>query len=405
MKIKTRKIFLVVAMFFVSVASLFSQGYSVVERTDLRRYENGKYIGLTSRETRSYITTSAAPNKDLEEEFSDGSWFSGYFYVSEETNRNMQKAATGIHDSIDSTFHLSPRGIMTMVVDNGFPTFRSFPTFPDIEFQKLKPGDTWEAKAERAVDPLNKGKPTRMSINVVYQNRGTEIYKNEEVMRLKASWNINYNISEGDPRGDSALQRARGAHSADILVRFATGDVILIIDRIDETFFYSDGRQINLKGTLNHFTEYQSAFRTEEISRELDLIVAKEKNPKEPKSFTYEETPSGLRLSLRDLKFKPDSDELLETERPRLIEIAKALKFAEGRHILVEGHTANVGRPTGEQALSEQRARSIAKALEALGVKAGEFITKGYGGNRPIANNDTDEGRALNRRVEITILK
>ena len=72
---------------------------------------------------------------------------------------------------------------------------------------------------------------------------------------------------------------------------------------------------------------------------------------------------------------------------------------------LVEGHTASTGRPAGEQKLSEQRARRIAEELAARGVDAGAFICRGWGGNRSIASNDREEGRAENRRVEITILK
>lgn len=441
---------IVAAAVFILNFSIFSQGYSVVERTDLRRYDNGKYIGLTSREVRSFISTCEAPNEYFSraKQFSDGAWYNGYFYVMEETNRNMQQAAAGIHDSIDSTFFLSDLGKMTMFVDNGFPTFRSFPTFPEKDFSKLKKGDAWQGTAERAVDPLNKGIITRMPITVLYENCGSEEYKGEKVLRLKAKWGSNYGISYRDPKGDSSLSKTLGSHNADILVRLSTGDVILIIDRIDETFIYSDGRQINFKGTLNHFTEYPPAIQKEKMFPALNRIVAKsqdlgkdalaktdgwgenassiasakpvekpvekpvQSSSKKPavtapstKNFTYEETSKGLRLSIRDIKFKPDSAEILESERPRLKEIADVLKMASGSHFLVEGHTASTGRPQGEQTLSEQRARSIAKELENLGVKAGSFITKGHGGNKPIGDNNTDSGRALNRRVEITILK
>lgn len=439
---------------FILNFSIFSQGYSVVERTDLRRYDNGKYIGLTSREVRSFISTCEAPNEYFanSKQFSDGAWYNGYFYVMEETNRNMQQAAAGIHDSIDSTFFLSDLGKMTMFLDNGFPTFRSFPTFPEKDFEKLKKGDAWQGTAERAVDPLNKGIITRMPITVLYENCGSEEYKGEKVLRLKAKWGSNYGISYRDPKGDSSLVKTLGSHNADILVCLSTGDVILIIDRIDETFIYSDGRQINFKGTLNHFTEYPPAIQKEKMFPALNRIVAKsqdlgkdslavtkgwgetgsaiasakpvtkpvEKTVSKPvkkpaekiaetsvstKNFSYEETSKGLRLSIRDIKFKPDSAEILETERPRLKEIADVLKMAEGSHFLIEGHTASTGRPQGEQTLSEQRARTIARELENLGVKAGSFITKGYGGKKTIGDNNTDSGRALNRRVEITILK
>ena len=57
-----------------------SRGYSLVERTDLRRYINGKYTGLTSRELRSYISPSSAPQ---DSRLGSGQWYNGSFYSEE----------------------------------------------------------------------------------------------------------------------------------------------------------------------------------------------------------------------------------------------------------------------------------------------------------------------------------
>jgi outer membrane protein OmpA-like peptidoglycan-associated protein len=121
--------------------------------------------------------------------------------------------------------------------------------------------------------------------------------------------------------------------------------------------------------------------------------------------MVFEETPAGLRLSVRDIKFKADSDEILPSEKIRLDEIAEVLKLAPNSQFLIEGHSAAVGNPGGEQKISELRAKKIAQELSARGIAAGKFICKGHGGNKPIAGNETAEGRAQNRRVEITILE
>ena len=122
-------------------------------------------------------------------------------------------------------------------------------------------------------------------------------------------------------------------------------------------------------------------------------------------NMVFEETPAGLRLSVRDIKFKADSDEILPSEKSRLDEIAEVLKLAPNSQFLIEGHSAAVGNPGGEQKISELRAKKIAQELSARGIAAGKFICKGHGGNKPIAGNETAEGRAQNRRVEITILE
>ena len=77
----------------------------------------------------------------------------------------------------------------------------------------------------------------------------------------------------------------------------------------------------------------------------------------------------------------------LMTENPEL-------KFS------VEGHTDNTGNPTGNQTLSEARAKAIVDKLVELGIAPDRLSAVGKGQTSPIADNTTDEGRAKNRRVE-----
>jgi outer membrane protein OmpA-like peptidoglycan-associated protein len=112
----------------------------------------------------------------------------------------------------------------------------------------------------------------------------------------------------------------------------------------------------------------------------------------------------GVVLLLYDLRFVADGDELLAGERGRLDAIADALKRIPDRTFLVEGHTADLGRPAGQYELSERRARRIVNELVARGIPAGRFIYRGLGADKPLAPNDTETNRARNRRVEITVL-
>ncbi len=112
----------------------------------------------------------------------------------------------------------------------------------------------------------------------------------------------------------------------------------------------------------------------------------------------------GQKLTMYDIKFIADSAKILPDERSRLDSIANALKQASDEAIfIVEGHTADVGKSDGERALSIERAALIARELSERGIDARRFTSTGYGGTRPVASNDTNEGRARNRRVEITI--
>jgi OmpA-OmpF porin, OOP family len=68
---------------------------------------------------------------------------------------------------------------------------------------------------------------------------------------------------------------------------------------------------------------------------------------------------------------------------------------------VIEGHTDNTGTPASNQTLSQARAKSVVEALVTGGISRDRLAAKGFGQDRPIADNRTDEGRAKNRRVEI----
>jgi len=121
-------------------------------------------------------------------------------------------------------------------------------------------------------------------------------------------------------------------------------------------------------------------------------------------AFELSQGERGVVLLLYDLRFAPDSAELLPGERGRLDAIADALKRIPERSFLVEGHAAELGRPQGQQELSEARAKRIADELAARGIPASRLLYRGLGATRPIAPNDNEAGRARNRRVEITVL-
>ncbi len=121
--------------------------------------------------------------------------------------------------------------------------------------------------------------------------------------------------------------------------------------------------------------------------------------------LVVEKGQAGLTLRIDDLRFAADSPRLLPAESARLDLVAKALLSAPpDRDFLVEGHAAGTGRPQGELELSAQRAKAVVDALVARGIPARRFIWRGLGSTRPVAGNDSEAGRAKNRRVEITIL-
>ena len=425
-----------------------SKNYTLVERTDLRRYDNGKYIGLVSREIRSFICSTKNPAADSY----GGNFYDGSFYVDEKTRHDNLAVKRGIHAAVSSTFVICDDGDMIMISDNGYPSFRSFPAFSKNE---IKFGDKWSADAVRAVDPLNKGTFTKIPMLVEYTYLKDDVFYGEEVYVLSARWATRYNPSVYDYEGDSELVKATGSHNATMNVSKKTGAALVVRDQVDETFFYSDGKQVSFKGSISLFTEYPPSVETKALTAalrkvpditddEIQVLTSRwieKKKPEEktgassssakaeqekkaepsskpeaklpsqaladvpPKNIIVKQTDAGVMLSIQNLRFKSDSAELLEGEEKRLDEIAAILREIPDSMFLVEGHTADTGYAKGELKLSKERALTVANELSFRGIDGSRFICRGSGALKPVADNSTPEGKALNRRVEITILE
>lgn len=104
-----------------------------------------------------------------------------------------------------------------------------------------------------------------------------------------------------------------------------------------------------------------------------------------------------------NVTFKTDSSNINAGFYQVLDSVAIILKEYSDTTVTVVGHTDSVGDAAYNQSLSEQRAQSVASYLRSQGVESQRFNVMGYGEQSPIASNSTKEGRAQNRRVEITL--
>jgi outer membrane protein OmpA-like peptidoglycan-associated protein len=102
-----------------------------------------------------------------------------------------------------------------------------------------------------------------------------------------------------------------------------------------------------------------------------------------------------------DVHFATGKSEILSESRPIIDEIVALLQKRPDLRVGVEGHTDNTGTPQGNKALAEARARAVAAAVAAAGIADVRLAPVGFGQERPVADNRTEEGRAKNRRVEI----
>lgn len=114
------------------------------------------------------------------------------------------------------------------------------------------------------------------------------------------------------------------------------------------------------------------------------------------------------RLRIPSIHFDLDRATIRAFEsEPTLQKLAGVLKEPKAPAVEIQGHMDNIGEAgvAARQTLSEARAKAVAAWLTSHGVPAEKVTSKGYGKTRPIADNDSDLGRALNRRIEVVCLR
>lgn len=128
--------------------------------------------------------------------------------------------------------------------------------------------------------------------------------------------------------------------------------------------------------------------------------------PKEPYTLDVPLSPlsAGSIIALRNIFFNTASYELLPASNAELDKLVKLLTANPTLRIELGGHTDNVGADAANLTLSDQRARSVREFVISKGIDATRITAKGYGETKPVATNDTEEGKAQNRRTEVTVL-
>ncbi len=241
-------------------------------------------------------------------------------------------------------------------------------------------------------------------MNVVYEKNSAnpEIVKEMGLTGFHYSDDIsNYDDRIGaDPLYIKATQ-VYGRNRTDPVIKHADALKILTVPQNVELL--KQGKVIILLDKENLIYDIATPEKDESYYVKYNTIKQYFYENKVP-NITISDSIDGILFSV-DLNFYPDSPELLPSELPRIEVIAENLKKLltdDGYTILVEGHTADVGKPKGQLNLSIERTRTVMKALIDEGLPESLFTYKGYGGTMPIADNSTEEGRAQNRRVDIT---
>lgn len=417
----------------------------VTERSDFSRYDDGRYVGHVYREARLTLAVTSQPD--------GGTLWRGESLVLEETMHDQRALAHRLDASLPVEFRSAARGATQFIVDEGYPILRGVPASPAAP---VAAGGRWTGEGVVVVRPRSESPATRVPVLIEYEYVGPTHYGDVAALALRARYAVRYH--GGDRRGDPSLARVEGGRVADIVLDASDGSTLFIRETVDEISAYADGSTVRLKGFILHFHRGSLPSDRDRIATMLAGVgtgpaagsaVAAEPAAVSPAVSAAAPPPSpapassagvspgvspavspavpppvsapasapggnsafevasgdrGVILLLYDLRFVADGDELLPAERGRLDAIAAALSRIADHTFLVEGHTADLGRPAGQYELSERRAKRIVDELVARGIPASRFVYRGLGADHPIAPNDTEANRARNRRVEITIL-
>jgi outer membrane protein OmpA-like peptidoglycan-associated protein len=113
----------------------------------------------------------------------------------------------------------------------------------------------------------------------------------------------------------------------------------------------------------------------------------------------------GASIVLNNVFFETNKWDLKPESLVELNRLVDLLSANPDKKIEIGGHTDNVGSDESNQTLSQNRAKSVVDYLVKKGIDATRLSSKGYGETTPVATNDTDEGRAKNRRTEFKVVQ
>lgn len=251
------------------------------------------------------------------------------------------------------------------------------------------------------------GPRTRVIYLVPGDRSPLEVIRNYQAELSEAGYEALFECGKQDCGPASAMSQYLYPREAQLKTLGRVTAAVFSLPRDDHRYLAASnpttGRTVSVYAafeTFDHFPElYEKTLVLVDViegaplTRRMEFVTAEE--------MALSLTAEG-RVSLYGVHFAHDSDALTPESDPTLAEIAKFLAAAPDMQVFVVGHTDMSGGYDYNIDLSQRRATSVVKALtERNGVSAGRLEPAGVGPLAPVAENQSEEGRALNRRVEL----
>ncbi len=340
--------------------------------------------GTGTHEAVFMTTENAMDEKPAETQVGSGGSLTGTFQWGEEYLSVFDRDEYGLY-TIDDTYFM--------------PIVRNVPVFPE---QDLKPGDTWEYDGEEVHDMrMNYGieEPFHIPFTTEYTYEGTIEKDGLTLHVITADYSLFYDVPvKPDAKGNAPV-KAMGYSYQTIYWDNEAGAINSYEEDFRIVIDTKNGDRIENVGTAGAEYAEKPHFSKEEALKDIQRQIEGLENTE----VTIDD--KGITLRLENIRFMADSAVLLESEKEKLRAISEILRSYSDNDLLISGYTARAGTEESCIALSKERASAVADYLVELGVKDPRYIfTQGFGSSFPIADNDTAEGMARNRRVEITIM-
>jgi outer membrane protein OmpA-like peptidoglycan-associated protein len=287
------------------------------------------------------------------------------------------------------------------------PVVRNVPTFPEGD---IKPGATWTGTGEEAHDlrdTFGIEKPFKVPFTVTYTYVGPVQRDGKTLHLIKAEYTMFFDSPERAgtaPNGSGKRDypsSTMGYSRQQIYWDNELGLIPFYTEEFRIRMELESGTELEFRGTAEATVTDVKLLDRDKIVQEMNKEISKLGIA----NTTAKSTDEGITISIENIQFEADSANLVQSEKDKITKIAGILAKYPDKELLVSGHTALAGTASSRQKLSEERADAVAKFLVQLGVRSEYNVyTRGFGAEKPLVPNTTEENRARNRRVEITIL-
>ncbi len=330
----------------------------------------------------------------------------GYHVVDFQTSERLYGSQNTYEwtEHATSEFWKDGRGAYTIDPSCFLPVIRDIPLFPEGD---VAPGDTWSAPGTESHDfRANYGIPAPfqfpVTVNYRYENNVT---RNGVACAL---FSIEYEISflTSPPPGTRRMSpvKVTGYSHQRYWWNIAERKPAAIEESFDFLFAMNTGDDVEFQGDSHGEVFPSPPLDRDQVAGDIQKQLDAQPIP----DVSVQSTDKGVTITLENVNFPPNSDQLLPAEQDKLRRIAGILKKYSDRDISVAGFTARAPGYTESdyQALSERRANAAANFLLSTGALSAERLTaRGMGASSPIGDNTSEAGMRKNRRVEITVLE